>query len=221
MRGFFQNVDARRAMGWLAIAASVASVLLIPSLVAPSLASAQSRQYRVGSGSRMQFVSDAPLERITGVSTNVQGTLTIDPQNVGASRGTVQVPISSIRTGLDLRDEHLHGSGWLDAARFPNAQLEITAVEGATALVAGAVTRLTIRGRFTVHGVTRDITAQAQVRWIPASDELRAQGVTGDLIRGQATFTVNLPDHNVSVNPLVRLKVSDTIRVNITIRAVS
>ena len=79
----------------------------------------------------------------------------------------------------------------------------------------------TDRGRFTVHGVTRDVSAQAQIRWIPASDELRAQGITGDLIRAQATFTVNLPDHNVSVNPLVRLKVSDQIRVNVTIRAVS
>jgi polyisoprenoid-binding protein YceI len=212
MRGFWQNPSV---WSWLAVAVAIASSF------APSLSSAQAREFRVSSGSRMQFVSDAPLERITGVSTNVQGTLTIDPQNVGASRGSVQVPISSIRTGLDLRDEHLHGSGWLDAGRFPNASLEITAVEGATALAAGAVTRLTIRGRFTVHGVTRDVVAQAQVRWIPASDELRAQGITGDLIRGQATFTVNLPDHDVSVNPLVRLKVSDTIRVNITIRAVS
>lgn len=216
MRGTWNNTTSARAMGWLAIAAAFAAVV-----IAPSFASAQAREFRVSSGSRMQFVSDAPLERITGVSTNVSGTMTIDPQNVAASRGTVQVPITSIRTGMDLRDEHLHGSGWLDAGRFPNASLEITAVEGATALTAGAVTRLTIRGRFTVHGVTRDITAQAQVRWVPASDELRAQGVTGDLIRGQATFTVNLPDHNVSVNPLVRLKVSDTIRVNITIRAVS
>jgi polyisoprenoid-binding protein YceI len=184
-------------------------------------ASAQAREFRVGSGSRMQFVSDAPLERITGVSTNVSGTFNVDPTNLSSARGSVQVPISSIRTGLDLRDEHLHGSGWLDAGRFPNATLEITSVEGATALTAGAVTRVTIRGRFTVHGVTRDVSAQAQVRWIPASAELRAQGITGDLIRAQATFTVNLPDHNVSVNPLVRLKVSDQIRVNVTIRAVS
>lgn len=186
-----------------------------------SSASAQAREFRVTSGSRMQFVSDAPLERTTGVSTTMSGNVTVDPTNLSTARGSVSVPINSIHTGSDLRDEHLHGEGWLDAGRFPNATLEITSVEGATALTPGAVTRVTIRGHFTVHGVTHDVTAQAQVRWMPASDELRAEGVTGDLIRAQASFTVNLPDHNVSVNPLVRLKVSDTIRVNVTIRMVS
>jgi hypothetical protein len=63
--------------------------------------------------------------------------------------------------------------------------------------------------------------APAQVRWMPSSPELQAQGIRGDLIRAQASFTVNLPDHNVSVNPLVRLKISDQIRVNVTLRATS
>ncbi len=214
--------DAKLRLGLLGMGALVVALTSAAFLgPAASGASAQAQQFRVTSGSRMQFVSDAPLERITGVSSNVTGNVTIDPANLAATRGSVQVPITSIRTGMDLRDEHLHGSGWLDAGRFPNATLEITGVEGATALTADGVTRVTIRGRFTVHGVARDVTAQAQVRWIRASAELRAQGINGDLIRAQATFTVNLPDHQVSVNPLVRLKVSDTIRVNVTIRAVS
>ncbi len=208
-------------VGAKAVASLAACVFFLASGALASSAAAQAQAFRVGSGSRIQFVSDAPLERITGVSTNVTGSVQIDPANVAATRGTVQVPVESIRTGMDLRDEHLRGSGWLDAGRFPSATLEITGVEGATALTEGGVTRVTIRGRFTIHGVTRDISAQAQVRWLRASDALRAQGVQGDLIRAQATFTVNLPDHDISVNPLVRLKVSDQIRVNVTIRAVS
>ena len=70
-------------------------------------------------------------------------------------------------------------------------------------------------------GVTHDVTIPAQVRYLPASDELRGQGITGDLIRAQAAFTVMLPDYSVSVGPLVRLKVSDTITVNVTIRLTS
>ncbi|GAB4210416.1 MAG: hypothetical protein OHK0013_31010 [Sandaracinaceae bacterium] len=212
---------AMRTIGSMGMVAGLLAGLVLAGGVMASRAAAQAQSFRVVSGSRIQFVSDAPLERITGVSSNVTGTVQIDPANLAATRGSVQVPITSIRTGMDLRDEHLHGSGWLDAARFPNATLEITGVEGATALSPDVVTRVTIRGRFTVHGVTRDVTVQAHVRWIRASDELRAQGIQGDLIRAQASFTVNLPDHDVSVNPLVRLKVSDTIRVNVTIRAVS
>lgn len=198
-----------------------AFAMTVLALSGVSDAYAQARGFRVVSGCRMQFVSDAPLERTTGVTTSMSGEIQIDPANLAASRGRIQVPIASIRTGSALRDEHLRSPNWLDAARNPNAIFEITGVEGATALVAGQVTRLTLVGTFTVHGVSHPMRAQAQVRWMPRSPELEAQGIRGDLIRAQASFTVNLPDHNVSVNPLVRLKISDQIRVNVTLRATS
>ena len=80
---------------------------------------------------------------------------------------------------------------------------------------------MTLRGRFSIHGHTRDVSIPAQVRLVPASAELAAQGIHGDLIRAQASFTVSLPDYGVAVGPLVRLKVSDTIQVNVTIRLTS
>lgn len=184
-------------------------------------AGAQSRSWHVASGSRIQFVSDAPLERITGTSSTVAGELTIDPTDLSSVSGHVTVSVASLVTGNDLRDEHLHSDSWLDAASFPEARFEITSVTGATALTPGEVTRVTLHGHFSIHGHTHDISATAQVRWMTASDELRADGVTGDLIRAQAQFTVSLPDFGVSVNPLVRLKVSDTITVNVTLRATS
>lgn len=177
-----------------------------------SPASAQ-RAFHVASGSRIQFVSDAPLERTTGTSSTVTGDLTVDPANLASARGTIRVPISSIRTGDDLRDEHLRSDDWLDAASFPDATFEITSIEGASSLTPGEVVSVTLHGRFSVHGHTRDITAAAQVRYLPAS------GSDPELIRAQARFSVELPDFGVSVNPLVRLKVSDHITVNVTIRA--
>ena len=120
-----------------------------------------------------------------------------------------------MRTGSDLRDEHLRGSDWLDAGSHPRATLEITGVEGAASLTPNEVHRVTIRGRFTLHGVTRDITAQAQVRLIPAA------GDTPTLIRAQASFGIELSDYGVSISAPVRLKVSNQIRINVTIRAVS
>lgn len=190
---------------------------------APSSAEAQARTFRIqrGGGSRVQWVSDAPLERITGVNSAVSGELTVDPANLAATRGRVDVAVASMRTGIDLRDEHLRGPDWLDAGSHPNATLEITGVEGATALTGEGVQRVTIRGRFTLHGVTRDITAQAQVRLMRNNEELRGQGITGDLIRAQASFEIQLSDYQVSISAPVRLKVSNTIRINVTIRAVS
>lgn len=192
--------------------------LLVFALIGASLPSsgalAQAQAFDIQStgGSRASFESDAPLETITGVTSNVSGRITIDPNNVGATRGTVSIPVSSIRTGVDLRDEHLRSSDWLDAGSFPNATFEITGVSGATTLAPNADTRVRITGRFTIHGVSQTITANATVTYRPASGEQTA------LVRVRARFSVNLVRHGVSVPAVVRLKVNDDISVQVALR---
>lgn len=173
---------------------------------APS-ASAQVRSFEVQRASRVEFVSDAPLETITGRSSQVRGEIRLDPSDLSTASGTIRVPVASLRTGNDLRDEHLRDDGWLDAERFPDATFEITRFEGASELQPNRPTRLRLRGRFTVHGVTRDVVANVNVRH------------TGDELRGTATFNLELTDYDVSVPLPVRLKVSNEIRVNVTLRA--
>ncbi len=193
------------------------------SLVAASSADAQSRRFRIRNdgGSRIQFISDAPLETITGVSSHVTGDVTLDPSNLSGMRGTVNVRIASIRTGIDLRDSHLRSDNWLDAGRWENATFEVTSVEGASSLTPNQVQRVRIRGRFSLHGVTHDVVANARIRLIPLTDELRANHINGDVLRAQASFRVRLTDYNVSVPLPVRLKVANEIRVNVTIRAIA
>ncbi|MCX7807214.1 MAG: YceI family protein [Deltaproteobacteria bacterium] len=186
-----------------------------------SLARAQERTFRVIAGSSIQFISNAPLERMTGSSRTVEGEFVLNPSDLSQIRGTIRVPIATLRTGIELRDEHLRGPSELDAARYPHAVFEPVRVEGARNLVPNQVVRFVLVDRFSLHGVTRELRAEVQVRWMPASDELRSQGISGDLIRAQATFVVNLPDYGIYVNPFVRLKVSDNIRVNVTLRAAS
>lgn len=204
---------------------SVATLLAAGTLglVGSASARAQARPFEIRNdgGSRAQFISDAPLETITGVSSHVTGEVRVDPNDLSSARGTVHVRIASIRTGIDLRDEHLRSDNWLDAANHPNATFEIVRVEGASRLQPNQSTRVRIHGRFSVHGVTRNVTANAQVRLIPLNDELRRAHINGDVIRAQASFNIQLEDYNVSVPLPVRLKVSNDIRINVTIRAVS
>lgn len=201
----------------------IALALVVGFGAASTVAEAQARTFRIPNdgGSRIQFISDAPLETITGVSSNVTGELTVNPNDLSSARGRVQVPVSSIRTGVELRDEHLRSDNWLDAEAHPNATFEITRVEGAERLQPNEMTRVRIHGRFSIHGVTRDVVANARVRLIPLNDELRAARINGDVLRGHASFRVQLTDYNVSVPLPVRLKVSNEIRVNVTIRAIA
>lgn len=188
-----------------------------------SLASAQARNFEVRNdgGSRIQFISDAPLETITGVSSHVTGEVRIDPSNLSSASGRVAVRIASLRTGVDLRDEHLRSDNWLNAEAHPEATFELVRIEGAERLRPNQQAQVRLHGRFTLHGTTRNIVANARIRYIPLTDEMRSARINGDVLRAQASFRIQLSDYGVSIMAPVRLKVSNEIRVNVTLRGIA
>ena len=190
---------------------SVCALGVLISLVAQP-AAAESRTFKVdASGSRIQFVSDAPLERITGVSSGARGGIVLDPQTPAQAQGEIRVKVASIRTNQDLRDEHLRSENWLDAARYPDIVFTLSRVSGVAALKPDEAAEATVSGRFALHGVTHDLETKARVRWVPAA--------SGDTLRVQASFTVKLEAYKVSIPSIVSLKVSPNIQVNIDVRA--
>ncbi len=173
--------------------------------------------------SRVTFQSDAPLETIDGVSTDTQGSFTINVNNPSQGpSGRVSVTVNSLRTGSDMRDEHLRGGMWLDAAHNPNIVFEVLRTNLSAPLQAGTAVSGTVSGRFSLHGVTRDITAPVTVRLVPLSAEHAAMaqfGVNADMLRVQSEFRINLTDYGVSVMAPLRLKVSNEIRVRVDLTA--
>jgi polyisoprenoid-binding protein YceI len=157
-----------------------------------------------GDDSRVQFVSDAPLEKITGVGRALKGDIDFDPAAVKSTKGKIELEVASIKTNVDLRDEHLRGPDWLDAKKYPTIKFDIASVEGADALTPGQQADIKVHGKLSMHGVTRDEVATAKVRWVPAEG-----------VKVQAQFKVNLTSYKVSVPSLVRLKVSDDIALNV------
>lgn len=176
-------------------------------------AAAQTKTFKIDDkgGSSIQFVSDAPLEKFTGKSSKVSGEITVDPAKVEKStKGELKCDVATIKTNLALRDEHLAGENWLDAKKYPQAKLVITKVSGADKLKPNDVTDVKVSGKFTLHGVTKDISTTAKVRYIPGSK---------GALRVVSTFTVHLEDYKVSIPSIVALKVSPDIVVNIDLKA--
>lgn len=169
------------------------------------VAEAQPRDAEISRG-RATFRSEAPLETINGVSNAVSGSFRFDPSNLAGTRGRIVMRIDSLRTGIELRDEHLRSGEWLDAGRHPEAVFEITGVTGATALTAGREVTVQVRGRFTLKGQTKDITAEARVR------------MDGSNLRVRARFNIRLSDYNVTINEAVRLKVANEVAVTVDLR---
>jgi len=194
-------------------ALSLSMVAVSGALANSASAEAQTFTIDDAGGSQIQFVSDAPLERITGTASKISGTVQVDPTEPAKGKADIKVEVASIRTNLELRDEHLQSESWLDAKRFPNAQFVITKVTGADKLVANEAVEVTVTGKFTLHGVSKDVTTKAKVRWVPAP----AGGK--HTLRIQTTFMVKFEDHKVSIPTMVSLKVSPEVQVNVDLRA--
>ncbi len=218
---------ARGALVLCALFSSVASsqprpATPRPAATAPAAAptGVQRFEIRPGGISRVNVTSDAPLETIDGVSTATTGNFTVNLSNPSAQiTGRVAVAANSIRTGSDMRDEHLRGENWLNAAQFPEIALDITGTDLRGAITANTPVRGTVRGRFSMHGQTRDVSVPVTVRLIPLSATEHAGmdqfGINADMLRVQGEFNVNLSDYGVSIFAPLRLKVSNQIRVRV------
>ncbi len=191
----------------------LAIALAAAPLALASHADAQAKTFKVDEkgGSSFQFVSDAPLERFTGKSSALSGEITVDPSKLAASsKAEIKAQVSTIKTNVTLRDQHLAGENWLDAKKHPQAKLVITKITGASKLKANDVTELKISGKFTLHGVTKDIHTTAKVRFTPGAKAS---------LHVVSSFTVHLEDYKVTVPSVVALKVSPDIVVNVDLRA--
>ena len=185
---------------------------LVAPLALTASASAQSKTFKVdgSGGSSIQFVSDAPLEKFTGKSTKLSGEITVDPEKIDKGKGEIKAETGSIKTNVALRDEHLAGENWLDAKKFPKSTFVITKISGPSKLKPNDLTEVTVSGKYTLHGVTKDVTAPAKVRYTPGAKPS---------LRVQASFTVHLEDYKVSIPKIVSLKVSPDIVINVDLKA--
>lgn len=191
------------------------SVIFAACMAVPALSRADATTFRVGDDgkSHVTFVSDAPLDTMTGTSSAVTGSLTVDPLDITKTKGSFKVPVVSLRTGNSLRDEHLRGDGWLDAKENPNIHFEIAQVilgkRDSRELKQRKETKVQVKGKFTAHGVTQPVTVKGTVRW---SDKL---------LHIKASFPIKLEDHQISVPSIVRLKIANEMTVSVDLRAVA
>jgi polyisoprenoid-binding protein YceI len=171
-----------------------------------------------GRDRQIYFESNAPLEDIKGQSNQVIGYSVVDDEGELVS-GEWWVPVQSLRTGIELRDEHLHGKDWLHAEENSYIKVRLTEVENWTdagsndAFQKGTADLV---GEVEINGVTRPVSAEdATVTILPESDRTKAIA-PGDLMAVQATFIVVLADHEVS-HPVIGEKVANEVEIKVSL----
>ena len=164
---------------------------------------------------QVKFFSTTPLEDITGISNAVKGKVTLNVSDIKNMKGSISIPVSSIKTAIDLRDEHLRSKNWMDADNYPEISFVIKSV-GDVKVAADNKLEAKVTGDFTAHGITKEVVADVSITYLDASEQTK-QYAPGDLLGVQAKFNIALSDFEVE-NMVVGQKVSENIEITATLR---
>jgi polyisoprenoid-binding protein YceI len=164
----------------------------------------------------IQFVSDAPMEKINGTADGVSGSFKLDPSNLEATKGKVEVKVKSMKTAMAKRDEHMYSDSWLDEAKYPTITFELQSLKDVTVSTNGKQPTVVANavGTFTLHGVTKPFSAPIVLTYVKESGDSKKRA-SGDLVALRVTFEVQLKDFNIQGRAgLVGNKVGEKIQVS-------
>jgi polyisoprenoid-binding protein YceI len=159
------------------------------------------------------FESNAPLEDIVGVSNKLEAVAMIDIDNLAKSKGKVTVDLTHLKTGIDLRDEHLRSETWLNTEEYPDAIFKLEKISGANSLSDGKETDVKLHGTFTVHGVTKEIVADGELTYFKESERTKNR-IAGNLLKVNTNFEIKLSDYGIEIPSMVVGKVDEVIKVS-------
>lgn len=165
-----------------------------------------------GKRNQASFFSTTPLEDITGLTNDINGMVSLKVNDIKSLKGELSVSTASIKTGIDLRDEHLRDENWLDASKYPNIKFTIKEVTDVKQLADNKL-QIKFSGDFTLKGITKKISGDATLTYLVESEQTK-QRAPGDLLGVQAKFKVNLSEFGVK-NKVVGQKVAEVVEVSV------
>jgi polyisoprenoid-binding protein YceI len=185
--------------------------IVAAGLLLPTAAVAQTYDFGVDSKFvNIAFESRMDVEDILGVSHSITGTASLAP---GAGSFDFKVPVDSLRTGIDLRDEHLRSEYWLDAKKYP-----AIAFKGSRIKSLGG-DRYEVSGTFSLHGVGKPLTVTVEATRIGRELAVKAGMKEANWLRVRAEFEVKLSDFGVAIPDMAAAKVSDSWKVRLSLFA--
>lgn len=135
-----------------------------------------------------------------------KGAITLNEADITKSSVSVTIDLTTIDTGVSMRDNDLKSGNYFDAAQFPLATFTSTSVSGSAG-------HLTVAGNLTLHGVTKPITLDVEGPSGPVN------GMGGKQHEGySATTTVKRTDFGVGAKTPDSM-VSDEVKLTIDLDA--
>ncbi|ROP60599.1 YceI family protein [Curtobacterium sp. PhB115] len=223
----------RKAVIWISVIAAVVVLGVVGAVVftnvytsnenakasaAPSVAASReastlddsdlSGDWTVGgdseAGYRVHEVLNGSDVTVTGRTDSVTGSATVDGTSISAA--TITVEVADIATDSDQRDSYFRDSA-MDTSAFPTATFELTEPIADAVPSGSDTTKVEATGKLTLHGVTKDVTADLQV------------GLNGDGVDISGSIPVTFSDYDVQAPSLGFVKVDDSGAVEFLVHA--
>ncbi|HET8569155.1 MAG TPA: YceI family protein [Candidatus Limnocylindria bacterium] len=93
---------------------------------------------------------------VRGRSSHITAEIDYDPEAPAKASAVVRIPTATIATGDEKRDAHLRSADFFDSERYPEAVFRLTGLRPKGG-------RYRADGELTIRGVTRPVTAEADV----------------------------------------------------------
>jgi polyisoprenoid-binding protein YceI len=145
------------------------------------------------------------FSNITGRFDQVTGEFDLNTDNLAKSKISIEIPISSMSTGVAKLDTHLQTADFFDVVKYPTANFKSTMVHVVSAK------ELHVMGNLTIHGVTKPVTLNVTVNKI-AEHPLRKLPTAGF----DAVTTIKRSDFGIGAYAPA---VSDDVKISITMEA--
>ncbi len=163
----------------------------------------------------VQFTLDSLLEPIVGTAGGVSGSVSFDPSAPEATAGKIVVAASSLKVANSTMNSHLLSEAWIDAEKHPEVTFEL--VKLTNVKTSGTTTSADVTGKFTLKGVTKDVTVPVKLTYLADALEKRTKpGNKGDLLVVRGEFTIERADYGIQPGKNED-KVSKEIKLTIAI----
>lgn len=93
---------------------------------------------------------------VPGHLTGISGDISFDPENPEASKFTAELDLTTLTTGLEMRDGHLKGADFFDTEKYPKMKFESSSMKKISE------TDYLLEGNLTIKDVSKQVEIKAE-----------------------------------------------------------
>jgi polyisoprenoid-binding protein YceI len=132
--------------------------------------------------------------KVEGNFEKIKGDIVFDESELSTAKFDLNIEVESIATGNFLKNRHAKGDNWFDAEKYPNIKFVSSKFSKTT-------NGYLVKGMLTMHGISKEIE-------IPFT-------FSNAVFKGN--FSVNRMDYKIGTMEGMSKKVSNEVKLNITI----